>query len=131
MIVNLQKTPKDKQAAMTMHARCDHVLAGVMRHLRRPILAFVRTDTVVVRHEQSRPLAGHESPLVHVRVELGSVHGPRCPLPMVAAAELSFPVSLSHPVAFCLSVITMLPALIIWIQHACAVSLLVVRMALA
>ena len=52
VIVNLQKTPKDKQAALVLHARCDEVMAGIMRHLQRSIPAYVRTDALLVRHVQ-------------------------------------------------------------------------------
>ena len=91
--MNLQKTPKDRHAALVLHARCDDVMAGVMRHLRRPVPPYVRTDAIVMRHVQPRPGRAAGRGTVKFRVEAGSVHGPRCPLPMVVAAELSFPVT--------------------------------------
>ncbi|KAK9801395.1 hypothetical protein WJX73_005987 [Symbiochloris irregularis] len=48
VIINLQKTPKDKQAALVLHARCDEVMAGVMGHLGRVIPPFIRTDALVL-----------------------------------------------------------------------------------
>ena len=36
VIINLQKTPKDKKAALLIHARCDDVMGGVLRSLGLP-----------------------------------------------------------------------------------------------
>lgn len=44
VIVNLQKTPKDKKAHLKIHARVDEVMALLMWHLKLPIPAFVRFD---------------------------------------------------------------------------------------
>ncbi|KAJ1441232.1 Sirtuin family [Sesbania bispinosa] len=44
VIVNLQKTPKDKKASLVIHGFVDKVIAGVMDHLNLQIPPFVRID---------------------------------------------------------------------------------------
>jgi mono-ADP-ribosyltransferase sirtuin 6 len=47
-IVNLQRTPKHRSASLALHARCDGVMAGVMRRLQLAIEAYVRRDQICV-----------------------------------------------------------------------------------
>ena len=88
MIVNLQATPKDRAARLVIHARVDQVMRGVMSRLAMPIPAYVRDDSVVVSHCQEQPGSrGYPFSL-----SIASVHGPSCPMPLVKAADISFPV---------------------------------------
>lgn len=104
VIVNLQRTPKDKHAALLVRAKCDYVMAGVMHYLQWSIPAFIRNDAILLRHTQPRP--GKRPPRkdgeqIQFRVEASSVHGAKCPLPMITEAKLSFPVGVKllckHP----------------------------------
>ncbi|KAL9147197.1 hypothetical protein ABFS82_13G157900 [Erythranthe guttata] len=48
VIVNLQKTPKDKKASLVMHGRVDKVITGVMSLLNTRIPQFIRIDFLQV-----------------------------------------------------------------------------------
>lgn len=48
-IVNLQKTPKHKQATLVLHERCDDVLRRVMPQLKISVPAFLRKDRLSIR----------------------------------------------------------------------------------
>jgi NAD+-dependent protein deacetylase sirtuin 6 len=94
VIVNLQRTPKDKKADLVISARCEEVMAALMRELAMPIPAFVREDTLLVRHSQDKPVHGPDDTWSFgFRLSISSAHGPGCPNPMVKAVTLSFPVS--------------------------------------
>ena len=55
-VVNLQKTTKDKKAALVIHAKCDEVMRLVAGHLDLKIPDYERTDRVRVFHEcRDRP----------------------------------------------------------------------------
>ena len=49
-IVNLQKTPKHRSAALVVHARCDDVMRLVMTRLALPVLPFVRRERVNISY---------------------------------------------------------------------------------
>mmetsp|Transcript_36971 Transcript_36971/g.116303 ORF Transcript_36971/g.116303 Transcript_36971/m.116303 type:complete len:300 (+) Transcript_36971:72-971(+) len=49
VIVNLQKTPKDKHAALLIRSKVDDVMGELMRRLGAPIPPYVRVDKVVVK----------------------------------------------------------------------------------
>ena len=48
VIVNLQRTPLDKQATHRFFARCDDVLAGLMSELKLPIPAYTPRPLPIV-----------------------------------------------------------------------------------
>ena len=92
-IINLQRTPKDKKADLVIHAKCDEILQQVVSRLGIPIPSYVRQDAVCVSHTVKRakgfqPDAPSFSCTIHVR----SVHGPKCPLPLVQQVDISFEV---------------------------------------
>lgn len=49
VIVNLQKTPKNKAANIVIHARCDEVMQSVMNHMGRTIPCYDRWDHFQIR----------------------------------------------------------------------------------
>lgn len=49
VIVNLQKTPKNKAADVVIHARCDEVMQTVMQHMGRKIPCYDRWDHFQIR----------------------------------------------------------------------------------
>ena len=88
VIINLQATPKDKKAHLVIHARVDQVMRGVMAKLAVAIPAYVREDSVAVSHCQEQP-ASNGYPF---SLSIASVHGPSCPMPLIEAVGISFPV---------------------------------------
>ncbi|KAH9793755.1 nad-dependent protein deacetylase sirtuin-6 [Citrus sinensis] len=89
VIVNLQQTPKDKKASLVVHAPVDKVIAGVMRHLNLWIPPYVRVDLFQINLDQySRP--SRSDKYVKWALRVGSVHGPKAPLPFVQSIEVSF-----------------------------------------
>lgn len=96
VIVNLQKTPKDKKAALLIRGRADEVMRAVMRRLQIHIPPFVRQDTFLV---DSSVHSGSKEGL-SLEARISSTHGPECTMPLVHSIDVSFPVSLqsiSHP----------------------------------
>lgn len=88
VIVNLQPTPKDKKASLVIHGRTDEVMRRVMEGLRMPIPKYMRQDAVLLVSSQERPSKkGHTWDFV-----VSSVHGRRCPLPLVQSVDVKFPV---------------------------------------
>ena len=56
-IVNLQATPKDRRAALVIHAKVDGVLALALRQLNIAPPPFSRADRVVLAHRATRDAA--------------------------------------------------------------------------
>jgi hypothetical protein len=106
-IINLQATPKDKKAAVVIHAKVDQVMATLMQQLGVPIPAYVRTDKLLLSHKlvpgsqppnstcsspdtQQQQQQQQDSSSWGFSFSIASVHGEDCPLPMVASARVSF-----------------------------------------
>jgi len=89
VIVNLQKTPKDKKAALLIRGRADEVMKTVMDRLQIPIPVYMRQDTFLIHISQTS--GGSEGISVEARVS--SAHGPDCTMPLVQSVDVSFPVS--------------------------------------
>ncbi|KAI5674691.1 hypothetical protein M9H77_15055 [Catharanthus roseus] len=87
IIVNLQKTPKDKKASLVVHGLVDKVIAGVMDRLDLQIPPFVRIDLVQTILTQAVSL---DKKYVNWNLRIGSVHGDKAPLPFVKSVEVSF-----------------------------------------
>jgi mono-ADP-ribosyltransferase sirtuin 6 len=49
VIVNLQKTPKNRHADLVIHGRCEEVIACVMDFLDRAVPTFVRQEAFELR----------------------------------------------------------------------------------
>lgn len=79
VIVNLQKTPKDRRAALVIRGRVDAVLARVMRALDLSVPPYVRTDRARLCHRVDARSDG--SGARDLSVWLLSSHGPDAPLP--------------------------------------------------
>ncbi|KAL3132439.1 hypothetical protein ABBQ32_008995 [Trebouxia sp. C0010 RCD-2024] len=91
VIINLQKTPKDSKADLVIHAKCDEIMQQVMAQLRIPLPAYTRQDAVCVSHTVKKAKSIHEdTPSFSCTIHVQSVHGPKCPLPLVQQVDLSF-----------------------------------------
>ncbi|KAG6637810.1 NAD-dependent protein deacetylase SRT1 [Carya illinoinensis] len=87
VIVNLQKTPKDKKASLVIHGRVDKVIAGVMDRLNLQIPPFIRIDLLQVILTQALSI---DKKYVNWTLQVASVHGHRAPLPFIKSVEVSF-----------------------------------------
>ncbi|KAE8125374.1 hypothetical protein FH972_020190 [Carpinus fangiana] len=87
VIVNLQKTPKDKKASIVIHGRVDKVVAGVMDLLNLQIPPFVRIDLFQAILTQALSI---DKKYVNWTLQIASIHGHRAPLPFVKSVEVSF-----------------------------------------
>ncbi|KAG8365155.1 hypothetical protein BUALT_Bualt18G0074900 [Buddleja alternifolia] len=96
VIVNLQKTPKDKKASLVIHGRVDKVITGVMDMLNMRIHPFVRIDLFQIILTQALSL---DKKYVNWTLRISSVHGKQAPLPFVKSVEVSFPESLNMKAA--------------------------------
>lgn len=98
VIVNLQKTPKDKKASLVIHARCDEVMQQLMSRMQLPIPSYNRQDSVLVTHalKKGRVLQdGVQSLSCTLRVQ--STHGQKCPLPLVQQVDVDFQDAKNRP----------------------------------
>lgn len=87
VIVNLQKTPKDKKANLVIHGRVDKVIIGAMEFLKLQIPPFVRIDLFQVILTQALSI---DKKYVNWTLQVASAHGRRAPLPFVKSVEVSF-----------------------------------------
>lgn len=87
VIVNLQKTPKDKKANMVIHGLVDKVIAGVIDQLDLQIPPFVRTDLLQIIFTRGLSTDGR---YMNWTLRVASVHGKEAPLPFVRSVEVSF-----------------------------------------
>ncbi len=93
VIINLQKTPKDKKASLVIHARCDEVMQQLMSQMQLPIPSYTRHDSVLITHalKKGRVLQdGVQTISCTLRVQ--STHGQKCPLPLVQQVDVDFQV---------------------------------------
>ncbi|KAG1662953.1 hypothetical protein FOA52_006706 [Chlamydomonas sp. UWO 241] len=97
VIVNLQKTPRDRQAHIIARARVDFCMALLMRELKLAVPPYVRTDTAIVAHRVVSGSSGGSggggsgssgAGVWGLRVRVHSAHGEECPMPMVASVAL-------------------------------------------
>ncbi|KAG6689983.1 hypothetical protein I3842_11G200900 [Carya illinoinensis] len=84
VIVNLQKTPKDKKASLVIHGRVDKVIAGVMDRLNLQIPPFIRIDLLQVILTQALSI---DKKYVNWTLQVASVHGHRAPLPFIKSVS--------------------------------------------
>ncbi|XAR68250.1 hypothetical protein NMG60_11003319 [Bertholletia excelsa] len=89
VIVNLQKTPKDKKASLVIHGFVDKVIAGVMHYLNLQIPPYVRVDLFHLIFTQFR--SNSEKKYAKWSLRVSSVHGDSAPLPFIKSVEVSFP----------------------------------------
>lgn len=87
IIVNLQKTPKDKKASLVIHGFVDKVIAGVMNLLNLRIAPYVRIDLLQVIITQSLSL---DERYVNWNLRVASIHALKAPLPFIKSIEVSF-----------------------------------------
>ncbi|XP_057949154.1 NAD-dependent protein deacetylase SRT1 isoform X2 [Malania oleifera] len=87
VIVNLQKTPKDKKASLVIHGLVDRVIAGAMELLNLQISPFVRIDLLQVSLAQA---LSADKRYVNWTLRVASVHGQKDPLPFIQSIEVSF-----------------------------------------
>ncbi|XP_059661261.1 NAD-dependent protein deacetylase SRT1-like isoform X1 [Cornus florida] len=89
VIVNLQRTPKDKKASLVIHGLVDKVISGVMHFLNLRIPPYVRVDLFQIIFTQFRSISRKQYAKWAIRVT--SVHGERAPLPFIKTVQVSFP----------------------------------------
>ncbi|KAJ7960935.1 NAD-dependent protein deacetylase SRT1 [Quillaja saponaria] len=87
VIVNLQKTPKDKKASLVVHGLVDKVIAGVMHLLDMQIPPFVRIDLFQIILTQALSI---DKRYVNWTLQVASVHGQKAALPFISYVEVSF-----------------------------------------
>lgn len=87
VIVNLQKTPKDKKASLVIRGFVDKVIAGAMNLLNMQIPPFVRIDYVQII--LTKAISADEK-YVNWMLRLSSVHGQKAPLPFIKSVEITF-----------------------------------------
>lgn len=97
VIVNLQKTPKDKKASLVIHGRVDKVIGGAMNLLNMCIPPFIRVDLFQVVISQALSL---DKKYVNWTLRIASVHGKQAPLPFIKSIEVSFSESLNMKSTF-------------------------------
>ncbi|KAG4920694.1 hypothetical protein JHK82_049643 [Glycine max] len=87
VIVNLQKTPKDKKASLVIHGFVDKVIAGVMDQLNMQISPFVRIDLFQIILVQA---LSNDKRYVNWTLQVASAHGQKAALPFIKSVEISF-----------------------------------------
>ena len=93
VIINLQKTPKDKKADLVIHAKCDAIMQQVLARLDIPLPPYIRQDAVCVSHTVKKAKSSSdETPSFSCTIHVHSVHGPKCPLPLVQQVDITFEV---------------------------------------
>ncbi|CAI0374096.1 unnamed protein product [Linum tenue] len=85
VIVNLQKTPKDKKACLVIHGLVDKVITGVVESLRMRIPPFVRMDEFQIIMTQS---SSADKKFVNWTMRVASVHGVKAQLPFIKSIEV-------------------------------------------
>ncbi|MEW5300743.1 MAG: hypothetical protein WDW36_003652 [Sanguina aurantia] len=68
VIVNLQKTPKDRRASLIVRCRVDPVMALLMQELQIQVPPYTRTDSVIISHT----ITGAAQSLQHPHQQLGN-----------------------------------------------------------
>ncbi|XP_044473318.1 NAD-dependent protein deacetylase SRT1-like [Mangifera indica] len=96
VIVNLQKTPKDKKASLIIHGLVDKVVAGVMDLLNMRIPPYIRIDLFQITVTQS---LSADKKFVNWTLRVGSVHGQNAPLPFIKSVEVSFSDKIKYKIA--------------------------------
>ncbi|XP_015900391.3 NAD-dependent protein deacetylase SRT1 isoform X2 [Ziziphus jujuba] len=87
VIVNLQKTPKDKKASLVIHGLVDKVILGAMDVLNMQIPPFVRIDLFQIILTEALSI---DKKYVNWTLRVASVHGQKAPLPFIKSVEVSF-----------------------------------------
>ncbi|XP_050220215.1 NAD-dependent protein deacetylase SRT1 [Mercurialis annua] len=88
VIVNLQKTPKDKKASLVIHGFADKVIEGVMNILTMRISPFVRIDMLQIIITQS---LSADTKYVNWTLRIASVHSLKATLSFIKSVEVTFP----------------------------------------
>ncbi|XP_031280088.1 NAD-dependent protein deacetylase SRT1-like [Pistacia vera] len=96
VIVNLQKTPKDKKASLVIHGFVDKVIAGVMDLLNLRIPPYIRIDLFQITVTQS---LSADKKFVNWTIRVGSVHGQNAPLSFIKSVEVSFSDKIKYKLA--------------------------------
>lgn len=89
VIINLQKTPKDKKASLVIHARCDAVMQAVMSKLGLSIPVYTRTDKVLLHCQQSVELRAQKPSMRSVALTICNAHDQNAALSLVKTASIT------------------------------------------
>ncbi|XP_071693217.1 NAD-dependent protein deacetylase SRT1 [Rutidosis leptorrhynchoides] len=87
VIVNLQRTPKDKKANLVINGYVDKVISGVMELLNMRIRPFVRIDLLQTLFTHA--LSSDER-FINWTLRIASVHDKKALIPFVKSVEVSF-----------------------------------------
>ncbi|KVH99605.1 hypothetical protein Ccrd_022161 [Cynara cardunculus var. scolymus] len=87
VIVNLQKTPKDKKANLVIHGFIEKVIGGVMKLLNMRVRPFVRIDLLLTILTQAFSL---DKRYVNWTLQIASIHDKKALLPFIKSVEVSF-----------------------------------------
>mmetsp|Transcript_8363 Transcript_8363/g.52213 ORF Transcript_8363/g.52213 Transcript_8363/m.52213 type:complete len:388 (+) Transcript_8363:547-1710(+) len=94
VIVNLQATPKDERADLVIHAKCDQVMAQLLKHMEIKVPPYVRVDKARISYHVLFPTPPHRKQFSHgvrgsgIKLIFSSVHHPKCPLPFVRSLSV-------------------------------------------
>lgn len=90
VIINLQRTQHDRRAeasgGLVIRARTDEVMRLLVAKLTLPVPAFVRSDSVVLRHNLQAGKGGARDTL---SVTVESIHGRTCVLPLIVSVTFA------------------------------------------
>ena len=86
-IVNLQPTPRDKDAKWIVRWPVDDVMAALVKKLNLKLPVYTRTDAVDVRVSLGAGPTGRAGPLV-ATVLVASPAGEGCPVPLLASVSV-------------------------------------------
>nr|XP_025689625.1 NAD-dependent protein deacetylase SRT1 isoform X2 [Arachis hypogaea] len=86
-VLDWEKTPKDKKAALVIHGFVDKVIAGVMDQLNLQIPPFIRIDLFQIIIMQGLSL---DKRYVNWTLQVASAHGQKATLPFIRSVEVSF-----------------------------------------
>lgn len=86
-IVNLQPTPRDKDATWIVRYPVDDVMAALVERLELTLPVYTRTDAVDVRVSLGAAPTGRAGPLV-ATIHVSSPAGKGCPIPLLALVSV-------------------------------------------
>lgn len=94
VIVNLQETPKDHRADLVIHAKCDQVMALLLKHMEVKVPPYIRVDKARISYHVLFPTSAHHKPFdlgvrgSGIKLIFSSIHHPKCPLPFVQSLRV-------------------------------------------
>jgi len=87
VIINLQRTDKDKKANIVIHAECDTVMRKLAAHLRLRIPKYVRIDRLLAKFTAHSLERGE---IVLLAIQFVNVHDDHAQIPWLEKIDVSF-----------------------------------------